>query len=275
MSRTQVKTKPPPAAKAPSGPKSSEKPAKLSLQRRRSGRSETVHLPRTPALRFSPAAWAKLLYFRDRGQTEIGGFGIAPAEDLLYVEELVTVDQEVSVATVSFDDEAVANFFEDQVALGRKPEQFARIWCHTHPGESPTPSLTDVETFERVFGGCDWAVMFIVGRTGKTHAELRFNIGPGGQMLIPVEVSFDRPFVASDEAAWGAEFKANIHPTVWHAGLEAYTEVGDCLDTDDLLTGHQWLEQFELLDPDEREAVVDQLSDRPDFWDDQDEEDWP
>jgi hypothetical protein len=28
-------------------------------------------------LRFTPTAWAKLLYLRDAGQSEIGGFGMA------------------------------------------------------------------------------------------------------------------------------------------------------------------------------------------------------
>lgn len=28
------------------------------------------------ALRFSPTAWAKLLYFRDKSDNEVGGFGI-------------------------------------------------------------------------------------------------------------------------------------------------------------------------------------------------------
>jgi len=35
-------------------------------------------LPRSPTLRFSPTAWAKLLYLRDLGETEVGGF---PASD--------------------------------------------------------------------------------------------------------------------------------------------------------------------------------------------------
>ena len=41
-----------------------------------------------PALRFSPYAWAKLLYLRDRGDTEVGGFGISCPEDLLLVEDV-------------------------------------------------------------------------------------------------------------------------------------------------------------------------------------------
>ena len=103
--------------------------------------------PINPSLRFTPYAWAKLQWFCHRGETEIGGFGVTAADDPLLVEDFVTVKQMVSCVSVSFDDEAVADFFEAQVDAGRRPEQFARAWCHTHPGESPTPSGTDEETF--------------------------------------------------------------------------------------------------------------------------------
>ena len=66
--------------------------------------------------------------------------------------------QDVTVASIAFDDLAVADFFETQVDAGRKPEQFGRIWLHTHPGNSAQPSGTDEETFYRVFGHCQWAV---------------------------------------------------------------------------------------------------------------------
>ena len=46
------------------------------------------------ALRFSPTAWAKLLYFRDKSDNEVGGFGISDPEDLLFVKEFVAVKQE-------------------------------------------------------------------------------------------------------------------------------------------------------------------------------------
>ena len=124
-----------------------------------------------PVLRFSPTAWSKLLFFRDHGQTEIGGFGITSSEDLLLVEDFVTVKQEDTAVSVSFDDEAVADFFDAQVDAGRKPEQFARVWCHTHPGECAQPSSVDEETFGRVFGHCQWAVMFVLARDGKTYAR--------------------------------------------------------------------------------------------------------
>ena len=162
------------------------------------------------ALRFTSYAWAKLHWFCHHGETEIGGFGVSLNNDLLLIEDFVTVAQSVSAVHVSFDDNAVADLFETQVDAGRKPAQFARIWLHTHPGESPYPSALDEDTFARVFGGCDWAVMFILGRTGKTYARLRFNIGPRGQMVIPVGADFSGSFPGSDHQAWLAEYLANV-----------------------------------------------------------------
>jgi len=133
-----------------------------------------------PVLRSKPDVWAKLHYFCHRGQTEIGGFGVTSAEDLLQVEEFVTVKQKASMASVNFDDESVADYFDEQIDKGRKPEQFGRLWLHTHPGCDPTLSSVDEETFARVFGKCEWAVMCVLDRGGKTFARLRFNTGAVG-----------------------------------------------------------------------------------------------
>jgi hypothetical protein len=170
-------------------------------------------------LRFSPTTWAKLAWFCLHGETEIGRFGISDPADPLRIIEFATVRQQADWASIRFDDAAVADFFDGQVDLGRKPDQFARIWIHCHPGDSPTPSGTDEETFARVFGACDWAIMFIRARTGKTYARLRFNVGPGGQALIPTDVDYLLPFQAADHAAWEAEYQANIQPAATHVGL--------------------------------------------------------
>lgn len=182
---------------------------------RPSVRREDRTARQTPVLRLSPSAWAKLLFFRDARNTEIGGFGITPPEDLLYIEDFVTVRQEVTSVSVAFDDMAVADFFETQVDLGRKPEQFARIWIHTHPGNCPVPSGTDEATFQRVFGPCDWSLMAIVAQDGTTYARIRFNVGPGGQMVVPVEIDYSKPFPAAHPEAWLEEYRANIHCHEW------------------------------------------------------------
>lgn len=159
-----------------------------------------------PVLRFSPYAWAKLLYLRDRGDSEVGGFGITNHDDLLLVKDVRLVRQYCTPASVRFDDAAVADFFDHEVDAGRCPAEFARLWLHTHPGSSADPSGTDEETFGRCFGGADWSVMFVLARRGQTYARLRFGVGPGGSWEIPVEVDFRCPFAATDPAAWEKEY---------------------------------------------------------------------
>jgi proteasome lid subunit RPN8/RPN11 len=150
------------------------------------------------------------LWLRDYGPTEVGGFGLTAAEDLLLVEDIELVRQRCSSVTVAFDDEAVADYFDCQVDLGLSLEQFGRIWIHTHPGSCPEPSSIDEETFARVFGRSQWAVMFILARGGASYARLRFSVGPGGDQLLPVRVDFQRPFLGSNQAAWEAEYHRNV-----------------------------------------------------------------
>lgn len=171
-------------------------------------------------MRFTPEAWAKLVYFCHAGDTEIGGFGLSHPDDPLLVIDFLTLKQTTTAVSVEFDDEAVADLFEEQVDLGHRPEQFARIWCHTHPGSSPDPSGTDEETFAEVFGRCDWAVMFILAKGGQTYARLRFNTGPGGAMLIGVAIDYHQPFGSSDHEAWAELYKIHIHPEV-HTSMNA------------------------------------------------------
>ena len=220
--------------------------------------------PAPPVLRFTPIAWAKLLFFRDRQETEVGGFGVTAADDPLLIEEFVSVKQDVSMASVSFDDEAVADFFDAQVDAGRKPEQFGRVWLHSHPGESPAPSGTDEETFRRVFGTCQWAVMFILARGGKSYARLRFNVGPGGHVLIPAQVDYDRPFGPTDREAWETEYKANVKSGPGHFLDRDCFGIQD--DFSDCSCPDGWIEELEAMEPEERQLVLSELSARPDLW---------
>jgi len=236
-------------------------------QQRRPDPSRRPEQPASPGeaiLRFSPRAWAKLLFFRDRRQTEVGGFGITPADDLLYVEDFITVRQRVSVASVAFEDAAVADFFDQQVDAGRSPSQFSRIWCHTHPGNGPQPSATDEETFARVFGRSQFAVMFILARGGNAYARLSFNVGPGGSMQLPLEVDFSRAFAGSDLEAWKAEYEANVQPEPFGRLMN------DVLGGDDrLCLGLETAEDLAELEPAERAYVLEVFGGQDEY------EPWP
>ena len=152
-----------------------------------------------------------MLFLRDFGPTEVGGFGISSAEDLLLVEDIELVRQTCSAVHVVFHDESVADYFDRQVDAGYTPAQCGRIWLHTHPGHCPRPSSTDEDTFARVFGKTDWALMFILARDGATYARIRANTGPGVQQELSVEVDYRAPFAASSESDWEKEYLANVH----------------------------------------------------------------
>jgi proteasome lid subunit RPN8/RPN11 len=159
---------------------------------------------------FTPQAWSRLVHLRDCGPTEVGGFGISLPGQPLVIADVALVPQECTSVTTKLDDVGVADYFDAQVDAGRRPEEFARVWVHSHPGSSPLPSHTDEETFARVFGSAEWALMFIVARGGATYARLRFAAGPGCQLRIPVEVDFHRDFGATDRSAWTREYHRNV-----------------------------------------------------------------
>src|SRR5262249_52508923 len=146
--------------------------------------------PETPRLTFSPKAWLQYQFLCHAGPTEVGAFGRSDAAVPLYVEELLVMKQRTTAVTVVFDDTAVADLFDTMADAGVPPGRFARVWLHTHPGASVTPSQVDEETFDRVFGACDWAVMGILGRTGRTYARLRFRAGPGGAVDLATAVDW-------------------------------------------------------------------------------------
>jgi proteasome lid subunit RPN8/RPN11 len=144
---------------------------------------------------FAPAAWLKWMFLCHAGPTEVAGFGLSSAADPLFLDDVLLVRQRATPVTVAFDDAAVADLFDHMTDAGLPPARFARVWLHTHPGASVAPSRTDEATFTRAFGGCDWSIMAILGRTGRTYARLRFSAGPGGSIELPTAV---------DWAAWPA-----------------------------------------------------------------------
>ena len=216
---------------------------------------------------------------RDVTDNEVGGFGITEADDLLFVTDFVLVKQKVTCVTISFEDESVADLFEDQVEAGRQPEQFGRIWLHSHPGDSPEPSCTDESTFARVFGSCDWAIMFIVAQDSKTFARLRFNAGPGGEVKIPVYVDYSYEFDAADFELWKQQYLANVvEDTAFSLTGKSRSTSGKQQDEVDIFGGNGFEEtsvftnqdllgEIDSMEPMEREMFMEELSVRSDFWD--------
>lgn len=162
------------------------------------------------ALKFSPYAWAKLLFLRDVGDTEIGGFGVCP-NDPLTVEDFVLVKQKCSSAFVDLDEDSVAAYCE-KMAIEKKmrSSQYMRIWIHTHPAIGAEPSGHDENVFESTFGAFDWAVMFILAKRGERTAKIRVNKDPMIETELAVMIDHTLDFPATDKAAWKEEYDACV-----------------------------------------------------------------
>ena len=163
-----------------------------------------------PVLRFTPPAWSKLLSWGDRGTLELCVFGITLADDPLLVTEVRLVRQFCTADSLIVDDEALAEFFDEQVDLGRRPAQFARVWIRIGAAGRSAPSRLDEETCARCFGRTDWMVWCRLGRGGPASARLRFHVGPGGSLRLPVKVDFRFPFAASAVPEWEREYREHV-----------------------------------------------------------------
>ena len=181
----------------------------------------------------------------------MGGFGICHGEDLLKIDDVELVQQVCTQVTVEFDDESVADFFDRQVDEGLKPEQFARIWIHTHPGDSARPSGTDEATFERVFGSSQWALMFIVAEEGETYARLQCNVGPRVSQELAVEIDYAHEFSGTDWDAWDEEYQLNVRPQVWSRAALAEETLAS---SDEMLTA--WRDAWHDYSDDEFQEMM-------------------
>lgn len=143
-----------------------------------------------PRLLLRPLAFLKLTYLCQAASTEVGGFGLGSEADPLVIDDLRLVRQEATAVTVVFDDDAVADLIDDMADAGVPPRRCGRVWVHTHPGQSASPSGTDERTFARCFGGADFSVMLILARGGDFYARLQMVGGINAAVEIPVAVDW-------------------------------------------------------------------------------------
>lgn len=76
-------------------------------------------------------------------------------------------------------------------------------------------------------------------------------------------------FDGTDVSAWEKEFKENINPIVLLVTSPPVQNksIGSILDYDDPIMPSEWLEEFEKMEPAERQFILDELSAKPELWD--------
>lgn len=171
---------------------------------------------------FSMYAWQKLQYFCHADSCEVSGFLKTHPQAPFYVQDLVLTKGEYSVAGVKMDPVAVNEYMTNELIEGRP----VRMWWHTHPGNSASPSMVDEDQLSTEFSNCNYFVMFIHAKGGENYCRLRLGI-EGTKMYfdqnIPVRVETRlRQTDKIDVEAWQKEYSDAV--TVYkHTYTSSYT----------------------------------------------------
>ncbi len=161
-------------------------------------------------LRLTPYAWAKLMWMRDKGNTEVAGYCVTGTSDPLLVTDFVLIKQECTIVTFDLDSEDIVEYTDRMMDEGLAPWQCMNILAHTHPSNDTTPSGVDEDNFEAAFSHPNWAIMLIVGQDGSAYCRLKMNTGPGTISLLDVVIEYGVEFSGSNPEEWEKEYKAKV-----------------------------------------------------------------
>ncbi len=166
--------------------------------------------PNRQCLRYTPYAWAKLVFLRDVGDTEVGGLGITDVDDPLLVVDVVLLNQRCTAVSCEVEDESLVAHNRAMIGRGQSAYPCSRIWIHTNPNDFAMPGPMDDARFDRLFGQYDWAVMSIVARSGASYSRLQFNVGPRATKRLRTCVDYGSQFRGADHVRWLNEYVRTV-----------------------------------------------------------------
>lgn len=164
--------------------------------------------------RFSPYAYQKVIYMRDKGGTEVSGFCITDPDDKDLITDFQLVKQTCTSVTTEMDKEGLSDFVTNMAEQDIAPSECMRVWLHTHPGSSPSPSGTDEKTFGELLASFPYIVMLIIARGGAKFGRIGFTQGCGGYADVDWDVDWAVPAEITDFEEWDAEYEAFISEEV-------------------------------------------------------------
>lgn len=181
--------------------------------------------------------WFKAKYLANQHQVEVGGWCIAPDKDKPFeVHDFKLTKQESTVGSIDFDDEGTVEFMEDELEAGLEFDQFMRVWIHTHPGDSASPSPLDRTTFRQLADTLPYVVMLIISKSGSATAEIGYKLPTGQFVSMPCGIRID--WAMDRWTEWDIEFNNNVtvppprhypiqHYGGYHGSNEEYWKRGD------------------------------------------------
>lgn len=172
---------------------------------------------KVPALRFTPTAWAQYLTIRDSGDTEVGAYGVTSEKDPLLVIGLVLPKQTVSVTSVDVDGDDLLDLTEAMDKLGYSADRWSRVWCHTHPGNSATPSSVDEAYFKEL--DQEWSAMVILAENDETYCRFSWcpKSGAVASAVVDIEIDYECDFPGTSRKEWLKECDKKVTRQVFKA----------------------------------------------------------
>lgn len=230
--------------------------------------------------RFSPYAFQKVIYMRDKGGTEVSGFCITDSHAKDLVVDFQLVKQTCTSVTTDMDKDGLSDFIETMADQDISPGECMRVWLHTHPGSSPSPSGTDEKTFEGLMEKYPYIVMLIIAKGGAQFGRIGFTQGCGGYADVDWEVDWTIPGEAVDFDEWDAEYEAFVHEeaarvysspspkTAYQSNFEfidwSKRSLRDEIEEDYFRDDPQPIDQFDFdaLEDDEIRQLVDEVKEK-------------
>lgn len=157
-------------------------------------------------IRFSPAAYQKIVYFLQK-DVEVGGFCLTDGD---LVTDFIVVEQESSGATFDFTKEGIEDYLDEMTNLGYTPKECFRIYLHSHPGNSAEPSGPDWENFYKLMGSYPWFCMLIIAKDQSKYGYIKLTQGIGVECEIDWDVDWTIPCEAVDFEQLELEFTTKV-----------------------------------------------------------------
>ena len=90
-------------------------------------------------------------------------------------------------------------------------------------------------------------------------------------MLVPTKIDYSLDFGPSDHELWDTEYAANIKATEWLNDQTDLESIAADYDLSSYALPYDFLEEFEQMELQERQFILDGLADRPELWDEESE----
>ncbi|WP_417745844.1 hypothetical protein [Rosistilla oblonga] len=163
-----------------------------------------------PCLTFTPYCMAKLLFFRDAGETCVGAFGVAATGDPMRLVDVALPCQVCTPSAIELTDEELSTLEEQAQRASSSSSSSYHHWIELKPrAETPVRETAGALT-DQLNAAFNWRTHSVLARGDETKAKLVASVGPRCEQELKVAIDFARPFSGSLHEAWLREYESMV-----------------------------------------------------------------